>query len=280
VKKIVSILLVMVLLVCGAFLTYALAEAPAPAAPAQSAPLVDLTGALVAVVLVIFDFLLAWITRVIVPPIREWLGTHTTEKQRGLLWDAICKLVDAAEQTIIGPGQGARRLAYVEAGLQQRGFTVDNDMIEAAVRRMKQNTRITFADVFDIGKELNGDEIEPIPVDENGEPDLNIEHWSLEQLKGFFKCNGFDDSGFTTREQYMDFLTNPPQSGPVFRVTPEELEAVNAVRDKLHKDVAEEPQEAPQEAEESACNGKDWCDLDENGNAIPEAPEAPESVNE
>lgn len=249
-KKIVSILLVMVLLVIGAFLAYALAEASAT--PAQSAPLVDLTGALVAVVLVVFDFLLAWIAKVIVPPIKEWLGTHTTEKQRGLLWDAICKLVDAAEQTIIGPGQGAKRLAYVEAGLQQRGFTVDNDMIEAAVRRMKQNTRITFADVFDIGKALNGDEIEPIPVDENGEPDLNIDHWSLEQLKGFFKCNGFDDSGFTTREEYIDFLTNPPQEAP------------------------QEPQEAACEE----CKVKDYCDLDEDGNPIPEPQEAPQSMNE
>ena len=115
-----------------------------------TAPLVNLTGVVIAVVLAAFDFLLAWIARVLIPPLRAWLNAHVTEKQKSLLWDAVVKLVDAAEQTIRGPGQGEKRLAYVEAGLLQRGFTIDNDLIEAAVRQMKQNTRSTFADAFGI----------------------------------------------------------------------------------------------------------------------------------
>lgn len=241
-KKYCAILLVIALLVSAVFLTYALAEAPA--APEQSAPLVDLTGALVAVLLLVFEFLLAWIARVIVPPIKAWLRTHTTEKERGLLWDAICKLVDAAEQIITGPAMGERRMAYVQAGLRQRGLTIDVDMIEAAVRRMKQNTRITFADAFDIGKGLDGDEIEPIPVDKNGEPDLNIDHWSLDQIKGFFKINGFDDTGLTTRDEYMDFLVSQ----------------------------AEPPRDADVPAPARAV--KDYCELDEDGNPIPEEPQS------
>lgn len=150
-KKLLALVLVISLLLLGAFFAYALAEA-ADTTP-SSAPLVNLTGVVVAFVLAGFDFLLAWIAKVIVPPIKQWLNTHTTEKQKGLLWDAITELVDAAEQIITGPGMGERRMAYVEAGLAQRGFTVDRDLIEAAVRRMKQNTRIIFADAF--GAEVN-----------------------------------------------------------------------------------------------------------------------------
>lgn len=147
-KKFIAVLLAVALLLCGAFLTYAMAEA-VDGTP-RDAPLVDLTGVIIAVVLMVFDFLLAWIARVIVPPIKQWLETHTTEKQRGLMWDAICKLVDAAEQTIKGPGQGERRLAYVEAGLQQRGYKIDNDLIEAAVKQMNERVGLTFAPAFGI----------------------------------------------------------------------------------------------------------------------------------
>ena len=150
-KKLLALVLVISLLLFGAFFAYALAEAADT--PHSSAPLVNLTGVVVAIVLAGFDFLLAWIAKVIVPPIKQWLNTHTTEKQKSLLWDAITELVDAAEQIITGPGMGERRMAYVEAGLAQRGFTVDRDLIEAAVRRMKQNTRIIFADAF--GAEVN-----------------------------------------------------------------------------------------------------------------------------
>lgn len=156
-KKLLAVLLAAVLLLGILTLTCAVAEA----AEAHAAPLVDLTGVIIALLLAAFEFLLAWIAKVIIPPIREWLKTHTTEKQRGLLWDAICKLVDAAEQTIIGPGKGAQRLAYVEAGLMQRGFTIDDDLIEAAVRRMKTNTGLVFAEAFEAKTEPPEDPEEP-----------------------------------------------------------------------------------------------------------------------
>lgn len=147
-KRILALMLAVALLLCSAFLTYALAEDADNTA--RAAPLVDLTGVVVSVVLVVFDFLLAWIARVIVPPIKKWLDTHTTQKQRGLMWDAICELVDAAEQIIKGPGQGERRMAYVEAGLKQRGYTINRDMIEAAVLRMNERVGYTIAPAFGI----------------------------------------------------------------------------------------------------------------------------------
>lgn len=201
-KKIISILLVTILVLCGAFCAYALAEA-AVAAP-SSAPLVDLTGVVVSVLALIFDFLLAWIAKVIIPPIKAWLATHTTEKQRGLLWDAVCQLVDAAEQIITGEKMGEKRKAYVEAGLQQRGLTVDGDLIEAAVKRMNERAMYALGDTLDI------EHMATIDLDEDGEPDLDITHWSLAQLKTFFRLNNFDDTGFSTREEYVDYLSNPP----------------------------------------------------------------------
>ena len=156
-KKFISILLAVALLLCGAFLTYALAEAAEGGE--KAAPLVDLTGVVVAVAVAAFDFLLAWIARVIVPPIKAWLGTHTTEKQRGLLWDAVVKLVDAAEQTIRGPGKGEQRLEYVIAGLMERGFVVDKDLIEAAVKQMNDKMLATFIDAFDSETDETGEKM-------------------------------------------------------------------------------------------------------------------------
>lgn len=238
-KKIVSILLVVSLLVCGALCAYALAEATEPATPA--APLVDLTAVILAVLALVFDFLLAWIAKVIIPPIKEWLAARTTEKERGLIWDAICKLVDAAEQIITGPGQGARRLAYVEAGLKQRGYTVDNDMIEAAVKRMKDRLGENFGTAFTIGE---NDRIVAVPVKENGEPDLEITHWNVDQLRSFCLLNNIPVDGCVTKEDYMWAIERGSVDGS------------------------------------DACEKKDYCDLDDDGNPIPEAEEAPQSVNE
>lgn len=137
-KKFLAILLVFALVLCSALLVYAMAEAP-EVEPAPI-PLVNLTGVVVALVLLIGDFLLAWIAKVIVPPIRRWIESHTTKEQRGLMWDAVCELVDAAEQTIRGPARGPEKFAYVNEMMRQRGFTVDKSMIEAALKRMGART--------------------------------------------------------------------------------------------------------------------------------------------
>ncbi len=195
-KKI--LVLILALLLCGAFFACAVAEAPdAPAA----APVVDLTGLVIAVLLAVFEFLFTRFARVLIPPAKKWLEAHTTEKERGLLWNAVCQLVDAAEQIITGEKMGKEKMAYVEAGLLQRGLKVDTDMIEAAVKRLNERATYTLGDAFGIST---------LDLDDDGMPDLDITHWSLAQLKTFFKLNNFDDTGFTTREEYVDFLSNPP----------------------------------------------------------------------
>lgn len=194
-KKI--LVLILALLLCGAFFACAVAEAPdAPAA----APVVDLTGLVIAVLLAVFEFLFTRFARVLIPPAKKWLEAHTTEKERGLLWNAVCQLVDAAEQIITGEKMGKEKMAYVEAGLLQRGLKVDTDMIEAAVKRLNERATYTLGDAFGIST---------LDLDDDGMPDLDITHWSLAQLKTFFKLNNFDDTGFTTREEYVDFLSNP-----------------------------------------------------------------------
>lgn len=62
--------------------------------------------------------------------------------------------------------------------------------------------------------------IAPVDLDENGEPDLNIENWSLQQLKGFCALNGIQADGCTTREDYINRIENsgrvsdePPTEG-------------------------------------------------------------------
>ena len=43
-------------------------------------------------------------------------------------------------------------------------------------------------------------------VDENGEPDLNVENWSFDQVKEFCRLNGIDTTGCVTRGDYEDAL--------------------------------------------------------------------------
>lgn len=43
-------------------------------------------------------------------------------------------------------------------------------------------------------------------VDENGEPDLNVENWSFDQVKAFCKLNSIDTTGCVTREDYENAL--------------------------------------------------------------------------
>lgn len=246
-KKFIVILLTVALLLCGAFLTYALAEAPAvPAA----GPTVDLTGLVIAVLLAAFEFLMARFARVLIPPAKAWLEAHTTEKERGLLWNAVCELVDAAEQIIKGPAMGERRKAYVEAGLRQRGLSVDSDMIEAAVKRMNDGFMSTMATAFKVTTDIK--DAVPVPVDENGEPDLEITHWNVDQLRSFCKLNNIPAEGCVSKEEFMWAIEKGSVTG-------------------------EEPAQQPQEAAYDDCKAKDYCELDENGNAIQEAPQ---SVNE
>ena len=71
----------------------------------------------------------ALITAFVIP----WIKANTTLKQQEGMRDMCSILVFAAEQ-IYGAGRGEDKLAYVVSKLKERGYTVDIDMIEAAVR--------------------------------------------------------------------------------------------------------------------------------------------------
>lgn len=150
-KKLFAILLALVLIL----LPIALAESDAPVVT------VDLTRILLGVLWLAFDALLAWLAKEIIPPAKRWLDEHTNTMTQERVWNFVCWLVEAAEQTIKGPLRGPERLKYVVDGLRRRGIKVDYDLIEAAV--MEMNSRIidliddqlpetTGADIVDDGK--------------------------------------------------------------------------------------------------------------------------------
>lgn len=156
-KKFLAVLLTIMLLsmiLCPAYIAETATEPPAP-----TVPLVDLTQLVIAVLVLIFNFLLAWLLKAVIPPLRKWLDAHTSSEQQTLMWNVIMRLVEAAEQTITESGAGARKMAYVQAGLRAHGFTVDPALIEAAVKEM--NDKLLYA-------------MTPpclLPDDDEGEPD-------------------------------------------------------------------------------------------------------------
>ena len=105
------------------------AEAPVPAVT------IDLTQICVSIITFVLSIILAWIAKVIVPPIAKWIGSKTTTEQQNYLINLIHQLVKAAEQ-VIGAGHGAEKMQQVQEELRKRGYTVDISLIEAAVHDM------------------------------------------------------------------------------------------------------------------------------------------------
>lgn len=107
-KKIISILLALMLVTVTCM--FCLAETTAePVTP--TAPMVDLTGLVVSIVLLIGEALLAWLLKAIIPPAKKWLDSHTTKNQQTVMWNVVKRLVEAAEQIITGEGKGDKKLA-------------------------------------------------------------------------------------------------------------------------------------------------------------------------
>ena len=239
-KKFFVILLAVALLLCGALFS---AVAEGAEGGVTAGPVVDLTGLVIAVLLAVFEFLMARFAAKVIPAVKEWLDAHTTEKERGLLWNAVCELVDAAEQIIKGPAMGEQRMNYVQAGLRQRGLAVDVDMIEAAVKRMKDRTFTTLAEGLEIKEGVPVDfettKTKETEVEIDDYPHLPpLEEWPMEMIVAFTRDNGIPHKGCETKEEYIAAI-------------------VRAVQ---------EP--------ESGCATKDYCELDENGNPIPEEPQS------
>lgn len=128
------VLAALMILTAAAFPLVGFAEEAAPVTPAQPVT-INLTGIVVAIIGLIFNFLLAWLGKKVVPPLKKWLEEKTTTEQRNAMWNVIVKLVEAAEQ-VIGAGKGSEKMQYVKDALLAAGYEVDVDLIEAAVKEM------------------------------------------------------------------------------------------------------------------------------------------------
>jgi len=127
-KKMIGMLLILVL--C-AIVFPVLAEVAADVPAKQPAVTVDLTGIAQAMI----ALLAALITTKLIP----WIKVRTTRQQQDALRIVVDTLVFAAEQ-LYGSGTGQAKFEFVQEQLQKKGYSIDLDVIEAAVRRM--NTKI------------------------------------------------------------------------------------------------------------------------------------------
>ena len=113
----ISLMLVMLVSVSLAEGTAASIEAPA----------INLTPIFQAVL----GILAALITHKLIP----WIQARTTAQQQEMLRAAVSVAVYAAEQ-LYGAGEGKEKLMYVKGQLAKKGYKVDVDEIEAAVREL------------------------------------------------------------------------------------------------------------------------------------------------
>ena len=89
--------------------------------------MIDLTDIIQAVI----ALMVALITYKLIP----WIKARTTESQQAVLMATVRTLVYAAEQ-FYGAGKGKEKFTYVRQKLQEKGFDVDVDAIEAAVKEI------------------------------------------------------------------------------------------------------------------------------------------------
>ena len=83
----------------------------------------------------IFEAIIALIAALVTYKLIPWLKARTTESQQAILMATVRTLVYAAEQ-LYGAGTGKEKLQYVTRKLQEKGFDVDIDAIEAAVKEI------------------------------------------------------------------------------------------------------------------------------------------------
>ena len=83
----------------------------------------------------IFEAIIALIAALVTYKLIPWLKARTTESQQAILMATVRTLVYAAEQ-VYGSGNGKEKFTYVRQKLQEKGFDVDVDAIEAAVKEI------------------------------------------------------------------------------------------------------------------------------------------------
>lgn len=83
----------------------------------------------------IFEAIIALIAALVTYKVIPWIKSKTTESQQAILMATVRTLVYAAEQ-LYGAGKGKEKFTYVRQKLQEKGFDVDVDAIEAAVKEI------------------------------------------------------------------------------------------------------------------------------------------------
>ncbi|MBE5766187.1 MAG: holin [Clostridiales bacterium] len=83
----------------------------------------------------LFQAVIALLAALITGRLIPWIKKKVDAENMNMLAAATRTLVFAAEQ-IYGAGRGEEKLEYVISRLEKKGFTVDIDAIEAAVKEM------------------------------------------------------------------------------------------------------------------------------------------------
>lgn len=83
----------------------------------------------------ILETIIALIAALVTYKVIPWIKSKTTESQQAILMATVRTLVYAAEQ-LYGAGKGKEKFTYVRQKLQEKGFDVDVDAIEAAVKEI------------------------------------------------------------------------------------------------------------------------------------------------
>lgn len=83
----------------------------------------------------IFEAIIALIAALVTYKLIPWIKAKTTESQQAILMATVRTLVYAAEQ-LYGAGKGKEKFTYVRQKLQEKGFDIDVDAIEAAVKEI------------------------------------------------------------------------------------------------------------------------------------------------
>lgn len=117
-KKSISILICFLILMT-------IGVAYAEATETNTVMTVDLTQIIMA--------LLALLGSLITAKLIPWIQANTNEKQQRILSAAVYTAVYAAEQ-LYGAGNGKEKLMYAKNQLAKKGYTIDIDEIESAVR--------------------------------------------------------------------------------------------------------------------------------------------------
>lgn len=110
---------------------------------------IDLTPVINAGISLLGEILIAAIAVCVLPPLKRWLVEHATKSQQDKLVALIRELVMAAEQIFMQKGMGGQKLDWVRQELCERGYNVDQALIEAEVHRMNMGLLQAFEGIME-----------------------------------------------------------------------------------------------------------------------------------